>query len=402
MREKKAEKNRIRIMVMPEYGKQRLLTYADSFKDLADIFGKMNVSGDNSITPLKVSGDRSVYLSRRKDFESREIMAQHFNEMAQIMTEVAGTTFAYEPLTERKSRQITHALKSEGILVKEIYYIENTSGRLELGASLAAEKGKQRTGEEVAHLLSVLLDKRLKISKDTDYYLDGKYREFHFKEEPRFLVLTGAAKAVKENEMVSGDNFSSFETEEGNYVLLLSDGMGSGEKACADSAGVLDLLERLICSGFSVETAIQMVNTSLSIGGGENNMSTLDMCRLDLYEGSMELTKIGAATTYIKRENMVEQISSRSLPLGVFGKLEPENNYRKLMSGDYIILVSDGILDGLSQGIGEDALPELIGRMNLENPKEIANYILKYVIRVCKGSIRDDMTVLVAGIWENE
>ena len=130
-------------------------------------------------------------------------------------------------------------------------------------------------------------------------------------------------------------------------------------------------------------------------------MSTLDVCRLDLHEGRMELTKVGAASTYIKRDNLVEQISSRNLPLGVFGRLEPEVTTRKLMDGDYVIMVSDGILDGLSQGIGEDALSEVISKTTLENPKEMAASILNYVIRACKGIIRDDMTVIVAGIWEN-
>ncbi len=42
MKEKRAEKNQVRVMILPEYGKQKLLTYADSFKDLADVFEMMN------------------------------------------------------------------------------------------------------------------------------------------------------------------------------------------------------------------------------------------------------------------------------------------------------------------------------------------------------------------------
>ena len=182
---------------------------------------------------------------------------------------------------------------------------------------------------------------------------------------------------------------------------MLSDGMGSGEKACADSLRVLDLMERMMTAGFSCETAVQMVNTSLNVGGSDSNLSTLDICRVNLYEGTMELTKVGAASTYVKRDTMVEQISARNLPLGVFGWLEPETITRRLMDGDYIVMVSDGVIEGLSQGIGEEALSEIISRAELKNPREMANYILNYVIRMCKGSIRDDMTVIVSGIWEN-
>lgn len=400
MKEKRAQRNRVRVMVLPEYGKQRLLTYADSFKDLADIFEKISEDSGKP-EPVQAGGDRSAYLYQRKANESREIMADHLQEMAQMMTEVAKSSFAYTPVSERKFRQICHALKAEGILLKEIHYIESAAGRLEIGASLASERGRKQTGEEVAALLSVLFDKRLMVSGETDYYLDEQYRDFRFLEEPGFLVLTGTAKAVKENETVSGDNFCQFETDKSSLTILLSDGMGSGDKACADSLRVLDLMERMLTAGFSGETAVRMVNTSLNMGGGENHLSTLDVCRLDLYEGTVELTKVGAASTYIKRDNLVEQISSRSLPLGVFGRLEPEVTKRKLMDGDYIIMVSDGIPDGLSQGIGEEALSEIISRTTLENPKEMAGAILNYVIRACKGAIRDDMTVIVAGIWEN-
>ena len=72
------------------------------------------------------------------------------------------------------------------------------------------------------------------------------------------------------------------------------------------------------------------------------------------------------------------------------------------MDGDYIVMVSDGILDALSQGIGEDMLSELIGSTNLENPGEMANSILNFCIHQARGRIRDDMTVLVIGIWKKE
>ena len=64
--------------------------------------------------------------------------------------------------------------------------------------------------------------------------------------------------------------------------------------------------------------------------------------------------------------------------------------------------MADGVLDALSQGMGEEILPELIGQMDYGNPGEIANQLLTYCIKQSKGQIRDDMTVLVMGIWETE
>ena len=42
----------------------------------------------------------------------------------------------------------------------------------------------------------------------------------------------------------------------------------------------------------------------------------------------------------------------------------------------------------------------IIGGTSLENPKELAHYILQSVLELTNGEPKDDMTVLVAGIWE--
>ena len=124
MREKRAQKNQVRVMLLPEYGKQKLMTYADSFKDLADVYTRIN-SDDKTQEQAVRESDRSAFLYRMKAHENREIMADHLNEMAQIMTEVAKISFAYVPLPERTCRQVSHFLKTEGILLKEIHYREN-------------------------------------------------------------------------------------------------------------------------------------------------------------------------------------------------------------------------------------------------------------------------------------
>ena len=221
-------------------------------------------------------------------------------------------------------------------------------------------------------------------------------------EEPPYHLLTGFAKAVKETEKVSGDSYSFFESDTGRILMLLSDGVGSGEEAHRESSRVIEMMERLLEAGFGKEPAVQMVNGAMAAAGQEQVMSTLDICDIDLYTGTCEFVKVGAASTYIKRGRLVDRLSSRNLPLGVFWQMTPEIQNRTLQSGDYIIMLSDGVLDALSEGIGEEALPEIIGRMEYNNPGEIANQILAYAIGQSRGRIRDDMTVLVTGIWDQE
>lgn len=386
--------------ILPEYGRRKLLTYADSIRELADTFKE--TEGEKSSGEEIPREDRNEYIWQRKLLENKSLMAEHLQEMAQIMTNVAEEARHCEPMSERRFRQIAHALKEVDIQIKNLYLIKNEAGKMEVSISMKNRKKNTLSAEEIGDLLSVLLNIRLVGSGDNPFFVKDEWKTFYYVEEARYHVLTGVAKAVKETEKISGDNYAFFETGPGNQTAVLSDGMGSGDKACADSTKVVELMQKFLEAGFQIETAIQMINSSLVSGGENSNMSTLDLCSIDLYSGECRFVKVGSACSYIKRQHLVDRISSGNLPMGIFQKPDMEIVGRTLMDGDYIVMISDGIPDALSQGIGEDMLSELIGSSNLENPGEMANSILNFCIHQCRGRIRDDMTVLVIGIWKKE
>lgn len=386
--------------ILPEYGRRKLLTYADSIRELADSFKETENGRD--IARNKEEQDRRDYIWQKRLCENKELMVAHLEEMAQIMSGLAEETRRCIPMGERRFKQIAHALREVDIQIKNLYLIENEMGRMEVSLTMKSIKASNLSADEIGDLLSVLLNIHLVSAGDNAFFIGGEWQTFYYVEEARFHVLTGVAKAVKETEKISGDNYAFFEKDTGNLTALLSDGMGSGEKACADSTMVVELMQKFLEAGFQMEMAIQMINSALLTGGENTNMSTLDLCSLDLYNGECRFVKVGSACSYIKRQHLVDRISSGNLPLGIFQKPDMEAVGRTLMDGDYIIMVSDGILDALSQGIGEDMLSELIGSSNLENPGEMANAILNFCIHQCRGHIRDDMTVLVIGVWKKE
>ena len=394
-----------KIAIIPEYGRQMLLGYAESFRDLADLFEEEDPDDEDRIK----KGSRQDFIWQRRLRENQGLMAEHLKAMAHIMAEVAKTTYKYRPMGERKYRQMSKLLKESGILLQNFFELEHEDGHMEISLTMRmASERRVRSGEQehvsvedVAEYLSVAIGIRLHAAQNAPMYLTPEWNTYYFLEEPKFLLLTGTAKAVKETERVSGDNYSFYESESGKMVAILSDGMGSGEKACRDSERVIELTERFLEAGFDKEAAIQMINGALASSGQEENMSTLDVCDMNLYTGECEFIKVGAACTYIKRGRLVDRLSAQNFPLGVFGQMEPEVMYRTLQNGDYVIMLSDGVLDALSQGIGEDVLPEIIGKMDYNNPNEIANQILTYCLTQSKGQIRDDMTVLVMGAWEH-
>ena len=229
-------------------------------------------------------------------------------------------------------------------------------------------------------------------------YVMDEFSNFGFILRPAFQVETGASKAVKETEKLSGDSYGYSEDEKGRFSILLSDGMGSGDKAKADSELVIGLAERFLETGYPLEKTAKLINGALVSGVDNKNMSTLDICDINLHTGACTFAKVGATVSYIKRGNYVEKIEAGNLPLGIFANTEPEIFERFLQAEDYVIMISDGVLEGLGQVIGEDGLDDFLCAMDSLSAKEMANHLLNYVIRVCNGKIRDDMTILVTKI----
>lgn len=382
-----------KILLLSEYGKRKLLTYANSFRELAKSY-------DDGFEWNKQE-DRSAHLYHRKLWENRCLLAENLNEMAEIMSQVAGEVFSYRILDEKKCRQVIQVMRAEKIYMEDIYYIERKDNKKSIAATISTEKTGGYRIEEIADMLSVLFDIRFVPTVTNPYFVDSDKRYYTFVEESHYSVLTGVARAVKETENISGDNYSIVESEKGKMTILLSDGMGSGEKACKDSDVVLDLMEKFLEAGYNYSTAVNLVNGALVARGEEQNMSTLDICELDLYNGICEICKIGAASSFIKRAQMVEQISTRTLPLGIFRGIESEVIRRRLMDGDYIILMSDGVIDAMEENAYGEDMCQVIGKMEMQNPKEIAENLLQYVLHRSKGRIKDDMTIIVVGIWEN-
>ncbi len=378
--------------VMADYSRRRLMSYADSFKELANSL-VFEYDGEGM--------DRQQILEKKRLNEKQQMLCENMTEVSRILLQMAMEVFRFAPLKERLQKKVVHALRMEKILVSDIFYMtkagEESEGRC-LGVRMHCEKPGGYTVSDVADMLSVLLDRRLMPGVNSPYLVDKEEQYYTFVEEPGFVVLPGYAKAVRENEQVSGDNYSIVETVSGKWTVLISDGMGSGEKACRDSERVLDLMEKLMEAGYDLATAIHLLNGALTVSE-EQNMSTLDVCSVDLYSGMCEFRKVGAATTFLKSNTYVEQITMNSLPLGVMPIPEAEVVRRELIENDYVIMVTDGVTESLAMAGYEDMLGNYLEELQETNPGEMARKILQLALRCSGGRIMDDMTVVVLGIF---
>lgn len=388
-----------REIMVADYSRRKLLTYADSFRELANSLDSARPGEGAALT----RHERQQVWEHHRLWEKQQVLCENMAEVSKILAQVAAEAFCFVPFPEKLRKKVIQAFRSEKIIVTDIYYIQKSEDKgdgqgLSIGISMYCEKAGGYNASQVADMLSVLLDNRLTAAVTCPYQIDRKEKSFVFVEEPVFMVLPGYAKAVRENETVSGDNYSIIESTKGQLSVFLSDGMGSGDKAGRDSEKVLDLMEKLMEAGYDIGTAISLLNNSLS-ASEEQNMSTLDVCSIDLYSGMCQFRKAGAAATFLKSNTYVEQIVLNTLPLGIFQNLETEVITRELIENDYIIMVTDGVIDALAMGDYEELLQGYIEDLQETNPGEIARKILNFALRCSGGRILDDMTVVVLGVF---
>lgn len=328
--------------------------------------------------------------------ESCAIQLDTFADMIQHTTRELDASIFRDDRLEKK---IKTQFRKNGIRLLSTVFFVTAEGRYEIHVTVKVGQGQCVTTKSMARLLSDCVGRKMIISQDERPVLGTEYSTISCMEGPKYHTLQGIAKIGKGCDKISGDNFLMVEIPGGKHGVILSDGMGSGEDAFKESAMVVEMLEELLEAGFPQETALRMMNTALVMGREEVRFSTVDMSVFDLYTGACEFVKVGASTTFIKQKDRVERIHSTTLPIGVLQEMEIGSVKRQLAHGDYVVMVTDGILDALPIGEQETILETIIGGTNIYNPKEFAHHILEQVLEWTGEAPLDDMTVLVVGIW---
>ncbi|WP_343247823.1 SpoIIE family protein phosphatase [Diplocloster hominis] len=343
---------------------------------------------------------RQNLLWNNKLMENREAVAAQLSEVAQIMVTVADDMKEGEQQNEDLEDMIRKKLRSMRVSVSSVSMLENREKRQEVYLTMKEQRGKCISTKEIANALSKVIKKPMVPARDSRNFVGQEYGTTQFVEDTNFKVLYGVARSTREDEKISGDNFAFTQTENGQLVVSLSDGMGSGIPACQESEQVIELLEQFLEAGFCKETAIKLINSALVIRTDAQTFSTVDISAFDLYSGVCEFLKVGASTTFIKRDHWVEAITSTSLPMGVFHQLDFDSTNKKLYDGDFVIMVTDGVLDALPIEEQDTLIREIIMEADTNNPKELSRRILERAKEYNDNKARDDMTVLAIGIWK--
>lgn len=334
---------------------------------------------------------------RKRLSEGRELLSGQIKNMSGTIEEILEDFNKEVTFNMELEKKIRVLLNKKNFKVKDILCYEDRNARIHIKVTQNGFYSTKKCVKELLSLINEVCEKAMCVN-DEGCIVDSKTKEstIYFEETPKFHVVSYVDVQSKDGEKLNGDSYTFGKLKDGTYITVISDGMGSGPEAHRESNAAIELIEKFTENGFGKETAINTVNSVMSLRfSDDEKFSTLDLNSIDLYSGDITFMKVGAVSSLIKRGTDIDVIKSKTLPIGVLDKVDVEIIDRTLKSGDMIFTFSDGLLEA----IDEEWLINYLSGSNCNNPQELSDEIMKKAREFSGEKFKDDITIITSKIY---
>lgn len=334
--------------------------------------------------------------------KGREIMSSQIQNMGGSIKEILSEFKSEFKFNGDMERKLMKALSRNNIEFKDLICLNSKSDKLTIKMTMNACGGRQVCVKDVLPVINRTVEKIMCVGDDgCSISPENNLCTVMFEETPKYYVASYVSRVCKDGEKQNGDSYNFGKMKDGNYMVIISDGMGYGPQANRESKAVVDLIEKFTTAGLSENTAINAVNSIMTLKFNEDEkFSTVDLCNIDLYSGNTEFLKVGGVNSFIKRKNKVQVINSKTLPIGVLDKPDIQVTSKSVQNGDVIVMISDGVMDCKKEEKGESKwIVDFLSKCDGSKPKELAEVIINKALEFCNGKAEDDMTVIVNKVY---
>lgn len=358
---------------------------------------KYNILNEVDQLVLNMNADA---VNKEKLQEGRILIAEHMNTMAENIGRMLYDFKKDITICGELEKSLRKELNKNSIQYKDVFCFNDKDGKIKVKLNMSKCTNCKYCARNVLPVANSIIKRPMMIGVDgCSINPNNKDCTITIKEMPKYNIISYVGMNVKEGEEYTGDTYNFGNVTGGKYLTILSDGMGSGPEASKESKMTVDLVEKFINCGFGIDTALNTVNSIMTMKFDEDEKySTLDMNTIDLYTGTASFIKVGATTSFIKRGKEIIKVSSSMPPFGLVDEIEIEAIDKRIKNGDIIVTLSDGVLDIDKSKVGDTEWFEnyLINAGN--NPKDLAIDIIEESKTLNNGSIKDDMTVIVSKV----
>ncbi|AFC33705.1 stage II sporulation protein E [Paenibacillus mucilaginosus] len=336
---------------------------------------------------------------KKQIYDSRQLVAEQLSGVSQVMEDLAKEIKREGQELFMQEEQIRSALEELGLSIHSIDVISLDEGNVEIEIVHQYTRGFDECRKIIAPLLSEIVGEHIAVKSEESLERKEGYSTVVFASAKEYEVETGIAGAAKGGDLLSGDSFSTIELGNGKFAVALSDGMGNGERARAESSTALSILQQLLQSGMDEKLAIKSVNSVLMLRSSDEVYATVDVALIDQYTAQTTFLKIGSTPSFIKRGSEVFPVTANNLPVGILADIDVDLVSVQLEHGDTLIMMTDGIYDAPGHAVNKEMwMKRMITEIEADSPQDFADILLERVVRYHHGEIYDDMTVVVARV----
>ena len=323
----------------------------------------------------------------RRLYELRGIINDQFENTAQILLEFSKQFEHGQWNDSDTAKKLHRALKKSGVFCQDVYCRIEEDGHMEIEMISSKELCSQDTADiqQTAQEICGRI-----FAEPTTEKLKGGTR-LCLSEGQVYRAVIGISQTRCKGEELCGDAVEVFRDNNGNQFLVLCDGMGTGGRAAVDGALTAGLTAEMLKAGFGYESILRIVNTALLATSHDETLATLDIASINLFTGEMELLKAGAGLSLLLSKERISRFEESSLPLGILRELTFARTRDRLVEGDVLVLMSDGISND-----GVRWVEELLHSFNVEEEtmQSLSNTIVDAAKKMHKNDKGDDMTVI--------
>jgi len=326
--------------------------------------------------------------SIRRALEQRSMLVTHLTAMAGAARRFAMLSGGESWWEDMTAGRIRRELSDRALPVR-LLWVRRVNGHAQAAFELTFITGARKQAEDLCLLAGRLIGAPMEVAR-----VDGD--RVNLAEMPLLTVQCASCCAVAGEAAeysVCGDTVWYGRLQDGRWMTALSDGMGHGEKAALASRQTVELLRLCLDAGYTRHQTLTAVNGMMLLSGHGERFTTVDLLTIDLWSGQAALDKLGAAGSWLYQQGTLRQLTGDALPLGILENIESRECGLRLMPGDAVILLSDGVEEAFPDrkeleetvwmALGEDT-PEASARCIMEAASD--------------GAGKDDQTVAVIRI----
>lgn len=348
-----------------------------------------------------ISIQQAKEMAKNRLTEGRLLIANHINSMSLKLDEMFTEFEASSDDCLNIDKVLRKRAIRKGVRFENLYSYIDGNGRLRVKVTLMKGDDEKYCLSKILPMINNLVKVPLSIS-EKDSYVDEKTGMWVgvIEETPKFLVKSYTSTEIKQSEQYSGDNHYHGEDKNGKYLTIVSDGMGSGAGAGLESKVCIDLVRKYLEAGYSLETAIDVVNSIMSMKFNEDEkFATLDFNMIDLYTGDISFVKFGGVISFVKRGEFVEIIKSDTLPIGILDNLDVNKIKSNVKDGDVVVTITDGVIDVDKENVGGYLWLKEYLESYEDSIEMLSDNIVGKAKELSGDKIYDDMTVVVSKVY---